>query len=221
MISPSWSLLIAIRRAAQRNRLSAPVLSIATKNVVLVAIEAALLAERLLEASAGAVDANLGGGNRAIGDLGDLRGGVPLEVVKHESRPVVLRQTLDDLADAAAHLVDDQSLIELSIVDLIGPRLVDINHPRPAVRPAKVVGGHPGGDGECPGLDAGPSLEFRQGMRDLEQRFLEKIVGGGTVARPGARGTAEAGSKAPADILENRWNGSESTLPPRWLLPWF
>jgi hypothetical protein len=47
---------------------------------------------------------------------------------------------------------------------------------------AKVAGGHPGRDGESPGLDARPPLKPRQCAGDLDEGFLDKIVGGGAVA---------------------------------------
>jgi hypothetical protein len=75
-------------------------LAVTTKDVVLVAIEAALPVESLLETPSCAVDANLGGGYRTPGDVGDLRGGLPLEVVEHQGRSVVLGQAVDDPAYA-------------------------------------------------------------------------------------------------------------------------
>ena len=87
-------------------------LAIATKNIVLVTIEAAFLVESFLQAAAGTVDANLGRSQRAAGDLGDLRGGLPFEIVEHKGRSVILRQAIDDLSDAAAHLIDNHPLID-------------------------------------------------------------------------------------------------------------
>jgi hypothetical protein len=161
---------------------SAPTLAIATKHVVLVAIEAALSIECFLQTAASAMDLNLGCGQRATSDLGDLCGGLSLEIVEHQSRPVVLRQAVDDLSHAAVHLVNDEPLINLRVGDMGSPRLVDFDHPRPALWPAEMVGRDSCGYGERPGLDAGSPFELGQTARYLEQRVLKKIVGSSTVA---------------------------------------
>jgi hypothetical protein len=100
--------------------------------------------------------------------------------MEHESRPVILRQAVDDLTYAAVHLIDDEILVGLGVEG--GAGLVEIYHLRPVLRPPKVVGSGSRGDRERPGLDTRPPFERGQGSRDLQERVLEKIVGGARVA---------------------------------------
>jgi hypothetical protein len=69
--------------------------------------------------------------------------------MEHESRPVILRQAVDDLTYAAVHLIDDEILVGLGVEGGAGTR---------------------------------PPFKRGQGSRDLQERVLEKIVGGARVA---------------------------------------
>ena len=125
----------------------------------------------------------------------------PSEIMKHQSRSVVVRQAVDNPPHAAAHLIDDKLLVDLWVQDEVG--FVELDHLHPALWPPKVVGGDPGGDGERPGLDAGSSFEAGQTACDLQQRLLEKVFGGGTVSDESLEVAAQRTREVFLHVFEN------------------
>jgi hypothetical protein len=98
------------------------------------------------------VNSNLRRRNRVAADLGGLFRSQTFQVVQNERRTVVLRQAVDDLPDAAVHLVDDEPLLDRMIRVCWFGGFSEADDPRPVRGLAEMVGGDPCGDREGPRL---------------------------------------------------------------------
>jgi len=100
------------------------------------------------------VDSDLGRGQRAVGNFGNLRRSHPLKVVENQGRSIVRWKAIDDSAHAGAHFVNHDLLIELEIGSGGDLRFLHIQNPCPLLRTPKVVGGDASCDRKRPSLHA-------------------------------------------------------------------